>query len=117
MTEPWRDAEDDAGEDRALVCTVCEQRITDESHRTEKGGGHEHTFVNPGGFVHRVRCFAAASGVAAIGAAESAFSWFPGYTWQVLDCSRCRVHIGWVFRCAGDGFYGLVADRLKERPD
>ena len=115
MTEPWRDAEGDQGTERALVCSVCEQRITDDAHRAERAGAHEHTFVNPAGWVHRVRCFAAASGIATIGAAETAFAWFPGYTWQVLECSRCRVHIGWVFRCAGDTFYGFVAERLVER--
>jgi hypothetical protein len=119
VTRPWRDAEDDAalaeGGGRALVCSVCAAGITDDELRTERGGAHQHTFVNPGGFVHRVRCFAAARGVREVGAPEHAFSWFPGYSWQVLDCARCAVHIGWIYRCAGDVFYGLVADRLVER--
>lgn len=115
MTRPWRDAEDETGEAKALVCSVCAQRITDEALRTERSGAHEHTFVNPGGFVHRVRCFAAASGVAERGEPSRAFSWFPGYTWQILHCSRCDVHIGWLYRAPGDVFYGLVAERLVER--
>ena len=49
-----------------------------------------------------------------LGVPEAAFSWFPGYSWQILDCARCRVLIGWRFRCADDSFYGLIADRLVE---
>jgi len=115
VTRPWADTDAVAGDARELVCSVCGQRITDEEHGTERAGAHEHQFVNPGGFLHRVRCFAAASGVAEIGSPETAFSWFPGYSWQVLECSACRVHIGWRFRGAGDTFYGLVAERLVER--
>ena len=25
------------------------------------------------------------------------FSWFPGYSWQVIVCSTCYNHIGWEF--------------------
>lgn len=99
---------------KALRCSVCNQAITDDRHRIDRGGAHEHTFVNPGGFVHRVRCFGVAHGVAELGAPDTAFTWFPGYSWQILDCARCRVHIGWRFRCADDQFYGLVAERLVE---
>jgi hypothetical protein len=115
VTRPWRDAEDAAGDDPALVCSVCETRVTRAAAGIDRGGAHEHTFVNPGGHVHRVRCFATASGLAEVGDPETAFTWFPGYSWQILDCGRCRVHIGWLFRCADDRFYGLVADRLVER--
>ena len=115
MTRPWRDTDDDAAEDRHLVCSICELRITDEAHAIAKGGAHEHTFVNPGGFVHRVRCFAAASGVREQGAPAHAFSWFPGYSWQIVHCAGCDEHLGWIYRCDGDRFWGLVADRLVER--
>lgn len=113
MTKPWRSTDDDTG-DHALVCSVCGAAITDERHRVERGGGHEHTFANPHGFVHHVRCFGFAESVAEIGAPETAFSWFPGYAWQILDCARCRVHIGWRFR-GGEDFYGLIAERLVAR--
>ena len=109
MTKPWRDAED--VEAKPLRCTVCANPITDERHRVERGGAHEHTFVNPHGFVHHVRCFGLAAGVAEMGEPETAFSWFPGYSWQILDCANCRIHIGWRFR-GPDAFYGLVAERL-----
>jgi hypothetical protein len=115
VTRPWRDVDEDAAEAKALVCSVCAQRITDEAQRIDRGGAHEHTFVNPGGFAHRVRCFGAAGGIAGRGVPERAFAWFPGYSWQILHCSRCDVHIGWLFRGPGDAFYGFVAERLVER--
>lgn len=114
MTAPWRDSEL-GNDERVLVCSVCAAPVTDDAQRTERGGAHEHTFANPHGFVHRVRCFAAAGGLAPVGGQETAFSWFPGYTWQIVDCARCRVHIGWIFRAGADVFFGLVAERLVER--
>jgi hypothetical protein len=102
---------DDA--DRALVCVACGHRITDEAYRIEVSGAHEHTFVNPGGFVHRIGCFVAAPGCVHVGASESAFSWFPGFTWQIATCARCRAHVGWIYRCAGEQFHGLMLAALR----
>jgi hypothetical protein len=102
----------DGDGDRPLVCSLCRHRITDEAYRIEQGGSHEHTFVNPGGFVHRLGCFALAPGVVYMGDPDPAFSWFPGWTWQIAACGACRVHIGWIYRCAGEQFHGLVLDRL-----
>ena len=104
---------DDDGE-HALVCVVCEHRISDTDHRIEMAGAHEHTFVNPNGIVHHIGCFDAAPGCGYIGDTESAFSWFPGWTWQIAVCSRCRAHVGWIFRNAGEQFHGLVVAALRE---
>lgn len=107
------DARDgDAGDD-ALRCRVCDHRITDRALRHEVGGAHEHTFVNPGGIVHHIGCFVAAPGCAYLGATETAFSWFPGWSWQVAVCARCRTHVGWIYRCAGAQFHGLILAALK----
>ncbi len=74
---------------------------------------HEHTFVNPHGIVHHIGCFAAAPGCVHLGATETAFSWFPGWGWQVAACARCRAHVGWIFRCAGQQFHGLILAALR----
>jgi len=103
---------DVADGDRPLVCRACGHRITDEAYRIEKGGGHEHTFVNPGGFVHHIGCFALAPGCVHPGVPETFFSWFPGWSWQLAECGRCRLHIGWIYRCEGDHFHGLVLARI-----
>ncbi|MBX3162279.1 MAG: hypothetical protein KF773_40315 [Deltaproteobacteria bacterium] len=100
-------------DDDAIRCAVCDHAITDRAYRTEMGGAHEHTFVNPSGFVHRVACFIAAPGCVHLGDTESAFSYFPGYTWQIAACGRCRAHLGWIYRCAGEQFHGLLVDALR----
>lgn len=98
-----------------LVCATCARRITHDDHRIEVGGAHEHTFVNPGGHVHHLGCFGVATGLAYLGPTETAFSWFPGFTWQLASCGACRTHLGWIFRCAGDSFHGLLLDQLARR--
>lgn len=100
-------------DDDALRCAVCEHRITAVSSRSEQGGAHEHTFVNPHGVVHHIGCFVAAPGCIHVGDPETAFSWFPGWSWQVAVCARCRAHLGWIFRCAGEQFHGLILAALR----
>jgi hypothetical protein len=99
--------------DDALRCAVCDHRITDRSYRMEMSGAHEHTFVNPAGVVHHVGCFVAAPGCGHVGTTEEAFSWFPGWTWQIAVCAQCRTHLGWIFRCAGEQFHGLILAALR----
>jgi len=79
----------------------------------EMSGAHEHTFVNPAGVQHHLGCFATAPGCVHVGATESAFSWFPGWTWQIAVCARCHTHMGWIFRLAGQQFHGLILAALK----
>ena len=114
VTTPDARTEDDVRDRGSLVCAVCARRITDEAYRIERGGAHDHTFVNPAGVVHRVACFATATGCSYLSAAETAFSWFPGHRWQIATCGGCGAHLGWIFRGeAGESFHGLVADALR----
>jgi hypothetical protein len=99
--------------ERPLVCTACGHRITDEDYRIEMGGAHEHTFVNPAGFVHHIGCWAVAPGCVHVGLTESAFSWFPGWTWQLAACGQCRAHLGWIYRNAGEQFHGLITTAIR----
>jgi hypothetical protein len=100
--------------DRPLVCAACGLRITDEDQRIAMAGAHEHTFVNPGGFVHHIGCFATAPGCVHQGATETAFSWFPGWSWQVAACAQCRTHLGWMYRNGDEQFHGLITQALRE---
>ena len=111
--EPRR--RDDAASTDAptLRCAACGHRITDAGYRTAVGGAHEHTFVNPAGIVHHLGCFVAAPGCVYRGPTESAFTWFPGHTWQIAICAQCRCHVGWIFRCAGAQFHGLILAALR----
>ena len=41
------------------------------------------------------------------------FSWFPGYSWQIINCAHCYSHLGWQFRALDESsrprsFYGLT---------
>jgi len=101
------------GDDDALRCAVCDHRISSAAYRIERGGAHEHTFVNPHGITHHIGCFLAAPGCGHIGPTETAFSWFPGWSWQVAVCARCRTHLGWIFRCGGEQFHGLILAALR----
>jgi hypothetical protein len=102
-----------APDEHALLCAACGHIISSDDHRVEMSGSHEHTFVNPGGFVYRIGCFNAAPGCVHIGSTESAFSWFPGWTWQVAVCAHCRAHLGWIYRNAGEQFHGLILAALR----
>lgn len=85
-------------------------------------GAHEHTFVNPAGFSFHIGCFSAAPGCTHHGALEAAFSWFPGWSWQLAACARCGNHLGWLYRAELDGvspqsssapFHGLILAALR----
>jgi hypothetical protein len=95
------------------VCVVCAHRITDVHCRTDMNGSHEHTFVNPAGFAYVIGCWTTAPGCIHLGSSETAFSWFPGWSWQIAACASCRAHLGWVYRNAGEQFHGLISDRLR----
>jgi hypothetical protein len=32
-----------------------------------------------------------------VGEKVAEHSWFPGYSWQILICAKCKAHIGWRF--------------------
>ncbi len=98
---------------RRLVCARCGHHITDEDARIRIGAQDEHVFVNPHGFVYRIVCFARAPGAREVGPAQTEFSWFPGYTWQVAACGRCDWHLGWWFRAGRNRFAGCISDRLR----
>lgn len=112
--QPRDDAAPSATDDDDwLVCVVCAHRITLASYRTEMSGAHAHTFVNPGGIVHHIGCFVAAPGAIHVGETETAFSWFPGWSWQIALCARCHAQVGWIYRCAGQQFHGLIRAALR----
>lgn len=101
---------------RALLCAACRHQVTSDRERIEMLDRHEHTCTNPHGIAYRIGCFRQAPGCTGAGPLDSAFSWFPGYTWQIALCQRCRAHLGWIFRAGTDCFHGLILDRLVAAP-
>lgn len=108
-----RSSTDDRDDD-AVRCAACDYPITHVRDRIEQGGAHEHTFVNPGGIVHHIGCYHGAPGCMYVGATEEAFSWFPGWSWQIALCGACHAHLGWIFRCGPDSFHGLITAALRQ---
>src|SRR5690606_8667613 len=104
------------GVHRALLCAACRHHVTTDREPIQMLDRHEHTSTNPHGIAYLVGCFRRAPGCAGVGPRDSAFSWFPGYTWQIALCQRCRAHLGWIFRAGADSFHGLILDRLVTDP-
>ena len=100
-----------------IICRQCRQVITRSEERFSIQGAHRHTFANPHGLVFEIGCFRDCLGCGYTGAASDEFTWFAGYRWRACFCTSCLTHLGWLFTAtAGDGFHGLILERLIE-PD
>jgi len=98
----------------ALVCAACRRRITTAEARIEIAGAHVHECVNPHGWRWRIGCFAVAEGLVVISEPETAWSWFPGYTWEIENCGGCGALLGWLYRNGDSSFHGLILAHLIE---
>jgi hypothetical protein len=95
------------------ICYRCEHKITTRKEEISINNTHEHTFVNPAGYVYHIGCFKAASGCLEVGEPTSEHSWFSGYTWNYALCQNCLAHLGWFYTSStGSPFYGLILDHL-----
>lgn len=102
----------------AILCRACGFVVTTGRQRISVQGQHEHRFMNPGGFLYHIGCFAEAVGCAIVGPASREYPWFPGFDWRFALCGGCRAHLGWLFRGeAGAAFFGLILDRLREQEE
>lgn len=95
-----------------LICVQCQQRITHSRNKTTVQGNHIHTCVNPSGIVYQIGCFSSASGCVPQGSSSDHWSWFQGYYWQVVLCTSCGLHMGWIFTGSKASFFGLILKRL-----
>jgi hypothetical protein len=100
-------------DEHVVVCAACGHHVTDLDERHAVNGAHEHTFVNPAGFAFVIGCWRAAPGCVAISPPDATFSWFPGWSWQVVVCASCRVHLGWRYGNASDEFHGLIVGAVR----
>ena len=97
-----------------ILCSECSQPITADSERIEINGSHDHTFANPCGIIFQIGCFARVSGTNISGEPSEQWSWFKGYSWRIVCCSRCSTHLGWVYMSRGViNFFGLILSRIS----
>jgi hypothetical protein len=104
------------GDGRSIRCARCARQITSANQRTDRNGAHAHRFENPAGFIFRIGCFKTAPGCRTVGEATLEWTWFAGHPWSMALCIQCGAHLGWHYGpgSTGDGFYGLILDRLSE---
>jgi len=95
-----------------LCCRECKYPITHETDRIYINEQHQHVFANPHGFVYNIGCFRKAPGCIQFGEATDFFTWFPGYSWQIVICRHCAVLLGWFFQSKESWFWGLILDKL-----
>lgn len=98
-----------------VVCRACGIGLAASADATTVGGHHHHSFINPEGYIYRVRCFTKVRNVVTVGIPSSDFTWFAGHTWLVLACATCACHVGWQFDSESSKFFALIADRIAER--
>ena len=115
------DPEGDDGVDRApevaILCAACHQALTMNRHRISRAGAHRHTQMNPGGYFYTILCFSRVTGAVPVGRPSVEWSWFDGFAWTIMECRRCRSHLGWRFTAvevSADAFFGLIASRIRE---
>ncbi|XP_060895017.1 uncharacterized protein si:ch211-51h9.7 [Labrus mixtus] len=80
--------------------------LSSRNHTLPRGSGgphpggrgvHTQMFQNPHGLQFEVMTFRKAD-VTHHWPAEKHFSWFPGFSWTVSTCPRCKTHLGWGFQ-------------------
>ena len=99
--------------ERAIFCGACGAEVTSDKHRINVDGKFEHTFANPAGILYTIGCFDQAPGCGPFGEETDEFTWFPGYTWQIVLCRNCGSHLGWRYWSSDREFYGLILGRLE----
>lgn len=117
--EQSSDEETRSDPQRAILCAACGHRVTYDEERFAMAGRHQHTCINPAGYVYRIGCFRGAPGCVGTGSWSAHYSWFAGFVWQVACCGSCSMHLGWAFepenpRGGAARFWGLIVDRLVE---
>ena len=116
-----RNEQDDYAEpDQVYRCVNCGSGITTPDDIISVNNTHEHTFVNPDGYIFCIGCFGESMGCLAAGTQTTEHTWFAGHAWQYALCGHCTLHLGWIYHAAHGGrihggrFYGLILDRLVQ---
>jgi len=85
------------GEAKAIRCRGCLVEISDESQVFALSAGSP-LFVNRYGFVHEILTVRSAQNLSSQGEPTQVDTWFAGYSWQIVVCARCGLHLGWRYQ-------------------
>ncbi|KAH8852833.1 Protein cereblon [Schistosoma japonicum] len=89
----------------ACVCASCGANITSSQYIVCLAQeGSSQTYVNPSGVLHDIVTVSqiTPNSINLIGEATAEYSWFPGYSWTIANCSSCYQHMGWLFTALND---------------
>lgn len=104
-----------------ILCQYCFAIVADSSEMFTVSGAEGTTgnYVNPHGAVHQTITVRRVSrmSVRYQGGPETQHSWFPQYSWKIMNCRLCSNHLGWKFdlvqgepsRDRPTSFFGLAA--------
>uniref|UniRef100_A0A182WK39 Protein cereblon n=1 Tax=Anopheles minimus TaxID=112268 RepID=A0A182WK39_9DIPT len=103
-----------------FICKRCESEIAnyDDMFAMSKQGVQS-SYCNPGGCVHDTLTVhkTKENSTVPIERPSTNFTWFPGYSWQIIVCANCRQYLGWKFvaekkNVMPKSFYGLSGTNI-----
>ena len=114
-SEEFEADEFDDGE-ATLQCAYCQMVISHTQHVFH--GADAGVFANPHGHVFDILTVDAVNPLKTHGKGTTAFTWFSGYSWQIVSCMGCGTHMGWRYQAVEPNrtptvFWGLLRNHLK----
>ena len=105
-----------------LCCRNCGETLAQQSDIFSMcKEGPQGSYVNPGGYVHETLTLYKVKNILYIGQPSTEYSWFPGYAWQICQCSYCDSHLGWRFTASSSKklhpkkFYGISRRSIRPK--
>jgi len=95
-----------------VTCLQCSNVISENCQKLFK-----ETFTNPLGIVHHIFKVRDAKNIYIDPLKFYEYSYYPGYSHQIIYCSACQQHLGWRYtKSSPDIFYGLLDNSLRIEP-
>ncbi|XP_049824983.1 protein cereblon [Aethina tumida] len=102
---------------RKICCENCGVELSDPTKVFAMSkDGVQSNYVNPSGHVYETVTVSEAKNFKLVGNPSKQFSWFPGYSWTIMQCRQCNKHLGWRFTSSHlkpSIFYGLANSGFK----
>jgi len=112
-TDPQFHINIDEDEKRNFICINCKTKITQLNYLiTLFENKSNHTFTNRFGFSFNILTFNYCESYIEITAPELIDTWFPGYGWSIINCSKCNSLLGWKYKNDFNIFFGLIRDQI-----